>query len=340
MKKIAFFELEPWEERYVEEKLKGYKLKFIDHRLNIRNVSKAKDCDAIGIFIYSEVDEDILDKLPKLKLVATMSTGFDHVDVEECKNRKIIVSNVPFYGENTVAEHTFALILNISRKIFESVEQTRKGNFSLDHLRGFDLKGKTLGIIGGGHIGMHVARMAQGFEMKVLVHDLHHDKKLAKKLSFRYAKDLDEVLSRADILSLHVPYNKHTHHMINMDNIKKIKKGAILINTARGGIIETKALLKAIDKKIISYAGLDVLEGECDIKEEKQLLSKHFKLSCEPETLLQDHVLLFQDNVFITPHNAFNSEEALKRILDTTIRNIKSYFSKSPHNVVRRWGVR
>ncbi len=332
MAKIAFFELEKWEEAIARKQLTGHKLSFFEKPLKGADVAKIRDADAIAVFIYSAITESVLSKLPKLKFIATMSTGFDHIDLAACKKRGITVSNVPFYGENTVAEHTFALILALSRRLMASVERTRRGNFSLEGLRGFDLKGKTIGVVGTGHIGMHVLRMAKGFEMKLLAYDLRKDSKAAKALGFRYV-NLDTLLKDSDIVTLHCPYNQHTHHMINGSNICKMKKGSCLINTARGGLVETEALLNAITTGRLAGAGIDVLEEEAAIKEEKQLLSHRF--SANLKTALENHILLDQENVIITPHNAFNSEEALSRILETTMENLNSYFRKKPVNVVK-----
>ena len=288
----------------------------------------------ISPFIYSHVNNDILQKLLDLKMIATRSTGFDHIDVQSAKDKKITVCYVPFYGENTVAEHTFALILALSRRLIDSVERARKGDFTLDGLRGFDLKDKLLGIIGMGHIGIHVARIAKGFEMKVLAFDPKEDKKIAKKIGFEYT-DLKDLLSKSDIITLHTPDNKETHHLINLENISSIKKGAYLINTARGGLIETQALLEALSNETLAGAGLDVLEEECFVKEEAQLLSKEFPKTCDLKTVLQNHILLQQKNVIITPHNAFNSQEALMRILDTTAENITGFMAGKLKNVVK-----
>ncbi len=331
--KIAFFELEKWEEDYIKANLKNVQLKFFKNDLNERNVKKIKNFDAIAIFIYSQITKRILDQLPNLKLITTMSTGYDHIDLEECKKRGITVCNVPTYGENTVAEHTFALILTLSRKIIESVNRTRRGDFSLKGLRGFDLKGKTIGIVGCGNIGRHVARIAKGFKMKILVYDVCKDMKFAKQIGFKYV-DLNILLKKSDIITLHVPLLPATKHMINKDNIKLIKKGAILINTARGGVVDTTALIKALDKGILSAAALDVLEEEELIKEEKQLLSKKFPMERQRK-VIEEHILIAKDNVIITPHNAFNSKEALLRILDTTIANIKGFLKNRKVNVVK-----
>lgn len=332
--RAIFFETEKHEQDYLSKKLNDIELCFSKEPLNKGNVGLAKDCQIVSPFIYSKLDKEVLNKLPDLKMIATRSTGFDHIDIELAKTKNIAVCNVPFYGENTVAEHTFALILALSRKIQESAVRAKTGDFSLDGLKGFDLKGKTLGIIGLGHIGEHVARIAKGFEMKVLAYDVKHDKKLAKKLGFEYS-DLDSLLLNADIISLHAPLNDATKHIINSENINKIKKGAYLINTSRGGLVETQALLKALTEGILAGAGLDVFEEECFIKEEAQLLSKEFPKTCDLKTILQNHILLQQKNVIATPHNAFNSKEALERILDTTIENIKAFIKSKAINIIK-----
>jgi len=334
MAKIAFFEVENWERDYIKKVLGKHNLIFFRDKLKEKNLAKVKNIDVLAVFIYSNVDKNIINKLPKLKLITTMSTGFDHIDLDECRKRKITVCNVPTYGENTVAEHTFALILSISRKIPESIDKTRAGDFRLAGLRGFDLKGRTIGIIGCGNIGKHVARIAKGFEMNVLIYDIKKDTKLAKKIGFKYVS-LPDLLKKSDIISLHAPENKYTHHMINAKTLKLFKKGAVLINTARGGLIDNSALIKALNNKTISYAGLDVLEGECLIKEEKALLHPEFMKGCDLKIVLEDHLLLKKPNVYITPHNAFNSKEALLRIVDTTIENIQGFLKKKQLNVVK-----
>lgn len=324
---ISFFELEKWEEKYFQDKLgktKSLSLNFLAKPLSVAVLKKIKDVNILAVFIYSKIDKKILDQLPSLKFITTMSTGFDHIDLATCRAKGIKVSNVPYYGENTVAEHTLALILALARRLPESIERIKTGDFSLKGLRGFDLKGKTIGIIGLGHIGEHVARMAKGFEMRILAYDPKKNIALAKKLKIKYVA-LNYLLKNSDIISLHTPYNKKTHHLINKGNIKIIKPGAYLINTARGGLVETEAIIIALKKNILAGAGLDVLEEECFIKEEKELLSKPFQEKCNLKTVLQNHFLIQDPRVLVTPHNAFNSEEALIRILDTTIDNIKSY---------------
>ena len=328
--KLAFFELETWEKEFFQKKFKQHKLLFFSHALSQRDISQIKECNGLIIFIYSKITAQIIQKLPKLQFIATMSTGYDHIAVDACKRRNIIVTNVPFYGENTVAEHTFGLILSLSRKIPQSNDRTKLNNFSLDGLRGFDLQGKTLGIIGCGHIGQHVARIAKGFGMQLLVYDSFQDKKFAKKIGFHYVP-LNKLLSNSEIITLHAPYNKQTHHLLNKNNFKYIKKGSYLINTARGALLETAALVKALESKQIAGAALDVLEGECYIKEEKELLRAEFSKKCNVEDLkiiIEDQLLLRMNNVIITPHNAFNSKEALQRIVETTAENITCFAQK------------
>ncbi len=332
--KIAFFEVESWEESYLQKRLKRHTLKFFNCPLQDSDLTKLIDYDLITSFIYSEFTETRLKRLPKLKGIVTMSTGYDHINLRVCQNLGIKVCNVPYYGENTVAEHTFALILALSRKIIDTVQRARQNDFSLKGLRGFDLKGKTIGVIGPGHIGQHVIRMAKGFEMNVLAYAKHPDLKLARILRFKYT-DLNTLLASSDIITIHCPSTSETKHLINKKNIKLIKKGAYLINTARGDIVDTKALLYGLQKKILAGAGLDVIEGEADIREEKQLLHKQFVENAEIQLLIENHVLLQKHNVIYTSHNAFNSKEALQRILDTTIENIQGISKGKPRNQVQ-----
>lgn len=332
--KIAFFETESWEKDYLKSRLKDFDLIFFEDKLNLQNLKKIPQINILSPFIYSEIDKKSISVLKSLRYIATRSTGFDHIDLKACRQKNILVSNVPTYGENTVAEHTFALILDLSRKIHLSLEKTQRGDFSLDNLRGFDLKGKTLGVVGLGNIGRHVARMAKGFEMDILVFDIKKDQPFAKKIGFRYVP-LDYLFKNSDIITFHVPYNKNTHHLVNLKNLKLFKKSCYLINTARGGLCDTTALLKGLKQGIFAGIGLDVLEEECFIREERELLSTAFGKKCDLKTTLENHILINQPNVILTPHNAFNSKEALTRILDTTIENIQAFAKNKPINLVK-----
>jgi D-lactate dehydrogenase len=290
----------------------------------------------LSVFIYSQLSRSLIRRLRGAKLIATRSTGFDHIDLAVCKTRKMMVSNVPAYGENTVAEHTFALILALSRNVHKAYVRTVKGDFSLEGLQGFDLKGKTLGVVGAGRIGLHVIKMAKGFGMEVLAYDIQQNPFLSEVLGFRYVP-LPELLRRADIVTLHLPYRPATHHLMNQDTFRLMKRGALLINTARGGLIETHALVEALDAGIVGGAGLDVLEGEEFVKEERQVLEQDFPKE-RLITALKNHILLHRENVVITPHIAFDSREALQRILDTTVANIVGFLNGAPLNLVTTTG--
>jgi D-lactate dehydrogenase len=286
-------------------------------------------------FIESPIGSAEMSRFPALKLIATRSTGFDHIDLAAAQARGIVVANVPFYGENTVAEFAFALLLALSRRIIDADERVRAGAFSPSGLRGFDLAGKTIGVVGTGHIGAHMIRMAQGFGMTVIGFDAFPNAELSHVLNFSYAP-LAELLATADIITLHVPYNEHTHHLINKENIAGIKKGAYLINTARGAVVETDALVEALKSGILAGAGLDVLEEEGDIADETKLLSAPHPRAEELKTALENHYLINHPRVIVTPHLAFNTTEAVERILDTTIENIRHFAEGAPANVVTK----
>lgn len=332
---IAFYEVEDWEIPVIKQKLEGHPVEFHNSYIDEKDAAKQTDLDILSVFIYSRLTKEVLEKMPKLKLIVTRSMGFDHIDLSYCKRKGITVCNVPNYGANTVAEHTFALILALSRNLIPSIERTRRGNFEVKGLRGFDLHDKTIGIIGIGHIGKEVIRIAKGFGMHVIAYTRHPDEDLAKKLKITF-HSLPELLGLSDVVTLHVPLSKETRHMINKRNIGKFKKGSILINTARGGLIQTESILFGIKKGIFHAVGLDVLEEECGVKEEMELLSGKFKEVCDLKTQLHNHVLLHQENVLITPHNAFNSDEALNTILSVTTDNILSFIHRAPINVVEQ----
>lgn len=333
-KKIAFFEITTKEKNYIKKKFgKDFEIHYTTEALTENSTpSFINDVEVISPFIYSVISAKVISKTKKLKLVSTRSTGFNHIDLTSAKKRKISVANVPYYGENTVAEHTFALILALSRNLHKAYVRTTNNDFSLGGLQGFDLRGKTLGVIGAGSIGVHVIKIAKGFGMKIITTDARPNHMLTELLDFNYVS-LDELLGKSDIITLHCPYNQYTHHLINMSNIKKVKKGALFINTARSGIIEPQALYYAIEKGIFGGAGLDVFEGEELIKEENQMLTKNVSVE-HLEALLKRNILLKRENVIITPHMAFDSIEAVERILDTTVENIKSFFTGKNYNKV------
>ncbi len=333
--KICIFEAEPWERRAFDRLSGEHHIVCSDRPLTHDNVDAYADADIVSVFIYSELDAEVLAKLERLELVATRSTGFDHIDVACCRERGITVCNVPTYGTNTVAEHVFALLLTISHHIVEAVDRTRRGDFSQQGLRGFDLLGKTLGVVGTGDIGRHVIEIARGFRMEVVAFDVHPDAALAERLGFRYV-DFDELLRRSDVVTLHVPLNEHTRGMIGEAEFATMKDGVVLINTARGPIVDVESMLFALSNGKLAAAGLDVLPEEPAIREEAQLLHRIFRETHDLQMLLADHVLLRMRNVILTPHSAFNTREAIERILDTTVDNIEAFLAGTPQNVVDR----
>ena len=338
--RAVFFEAAPWERRHLTRALAPLRVsaRFVAEPLTEETRRLAAPAQILSVFIYSALTASLLRRLPRLRFIATRSTGFDHIDLAACRRHRLAVSNVPSYGENTVAEHTFALILALSRNIHKAYVKTIKGDFSLEGLQGFDLKGKTLGVVGAGHIGLHVIKMAKGFGMEVLVHDVRRNVFLSEVLDFRYVP-LEALLRRSDIVSLHLPYLPATHHLMNRTAFRFMKRGALLINTARGGLVDTDALVWALDEGIVGGAGLDVLEGEELVKQERQLLSKDFPKE-KLATALRNHILLHRENVVITPHIAFDSREALQRILETTVQNITGFLSGAPTNLVAGAGRR
>ena len=326
--KIAFFGIEDWEINYLKNQLPSADLFFYKEKLTKDNLPPERDFDIISIFVGSCVDKEIINAFPNLKLITTRSTGFDHIDLTTAKEKNISVAYVPGYGDNTVAEFAFGLLLTLSRRIYESYDRLREtGSFSSEGLKGFDLAGKTIGIIGTGRIGYHMIKIAKGFDMDIIAYDAFPKEELCRQLDFKYVS-LDELLANSDIISLHVPYLPSTHHLINANNILKIKPGAIIINTARGAILETDALIKGLNNGIIAGAGLDVLEEEGFLGDEKSFVLNDKEEGHNLKTIIQDHVLIDMPNVIITPHNAFNTKEALQRILNTDIENIKSFIEK------------
>jgi D-lactate dehydrogenase len=269
-----------------------------------------------------------------LRLITTRSAGYDHIDLEYCQKHGITVCNVPDYGDATVAEHAFALLLAVSRHLIEAVERTKRGDFSQSGLRGFELRGKTLGVIGTGRIGSRAIEIGKGFGMTVLAFDVHQDTEAARDLGFEYGELLD-VLRRSDVVTLHVPANPHTRHLISDAEFGAMKASTILVNTARGSIVDTEALVRALSAKRIRGAGLDVLPSEPLIRDESQVFrSDRTEFGPDERALLADHALLRFPNVVVTPHIAFNTGEALRRIVDTTLANIRAFVRDTPQNVV------
>ncbi|MGM0629455.1 MAG: NAD(P)-dependent oxidoreductase [Patescibacteria group bacterium] len=296
---------------------------------------EAEETEILSLFFKQKLDAEEISKFPSLKMIAVRSTGFDNIDTEACKEKGVIVTNVPTYGEHTVAEYTFGLILTLSRKIYSSCKKTKEtGIFSREGLRGTDLHGKRLGIIGTGKIGTNVARIAKGFGMEVLATDPFPKEELAEDIGFEY-KEFNSLIQESDIITLHAPLNEHTRHLINNENIKTFKGGSMLINTSRGGLIQTEAIIKGLEEDILKGVALDVMEKERLLKKGETCLSDNVELDVELlKAQLCNQFLIKHPKVLVTPHNAFNTKEAFRRIQETTVENIINFIKGTPTNTV------
>lgn len=318
--KIACFQIEPWQELILKEKLKNNILITFPEPLSQESIQEAKEAGILMIRARGQdlsLNGDIISQFPHLRFIATMSTGFDHIDLEACRKGKILISNVPSYGEDTVAEYTFALLLAVSRKILYAYKEQ---NLLESDIEGVDLKGRIFGIIGSGRIGLKVIALAKAFGMEVLAYDIIENQEASRRLGFKYVQ-LEDLLKKSDIISLHAPLTQQTKHIINKNNIIFIKKGAVLINAARGGLVDTKALLKGLDEGIIESAGLDVIDKEKESASFDEQLPEVQKLIKHPK-------------VIVTPHNAWNTREAKHRMMQTTVENILAFIKGSPQNLI------
>ncbi len=316
--------------------IKGANFVFFDTGLNavsLKALEPYRDTRIISGFIHSEtLSTEKLDFFPNLQLIATRSTGFNHIDLDYCRQRGIAVENVPAYGAATVAEFAFGLLLALARKIIRAKNDMAHNRIENSNYMGFDLMGKTIGIIGTGSIGRHMIQIAQGFGMKVLAYDPFRNPVL-KDL---YVDDLDTIYRESDIISLHVPSTPENYHMINEAAFDKMKKGVIIINTARGDLIDTQALYFALRKGIVAGAGVDVLENEDFLLHDEVAMSPRMS---DNDFLLDSAMnlkLLQFRNVIATPHIAFNSIDAINRINATTIDNIQNFMAgKITNNVIK-----
>lgn len=333
--KIAVFETEDWEHRACLALQPEHEVTCTPEALNAATAEAYAEADILSPFVNSKLDAETLKLLPKVKFIATRSTGYDHIDLATCAARGIVVSNVPNYGDATVAEHTFALLLGVARHLVEAVDRTRHGHFSQSGLRGFELRGKTLGVIGTGRIGRRVIEIANGFGMKVVAFDTRPNPDHARRLGFLY-RELDEVLAQADVITLHVPLTPGTIGMLSDRQFAIMKPGVILINTARGNIIDIPALVRALSDGQVQAVGLDVLPQEPLIREEAMIFRSRAPAEYDLKALVANHVLLRFPNVVVTPHIAYNTENAVRRIIDITLDNIRAFSKGQPQNVVSR----
>ena len=335
MIRLAFLGLDEHEQDVIRRAFAGeggYDIDLHAEPLTIENVSLAHGAEGIGVFVMSRVTREVLDRLPNLKMIAAMSTGFDHIDFVACRERNIAVCNVPHYGETTVAEFAFGLILARARRFRATVARTDRGDFSRVGLAGMDLAGKTRGLIGTGRIGSHLARIAHAAEMEVIAYDLRPNPALTKDYGVRYMA-LDELLREADVISLHVPYTKATHHLIDVERLRLVKSSALLVNTARGGVVDIRAVAEALREDRLGGVALDTFEGE-EVWIEEEFAGADEASAEELRDALESFGLLHSDRVILTPHNAFNTREAVERILATSVENIRAFFVGNPQNVV------
>ena len=294
MSKFIFLDKEE-ESEFLDNIARENNIEFYSEGVN-EIIDNIKDSEVLTCRSKSKFTKDVFDQLPNLKFLITRTVGMDHIDLEEAKKRDIIVKNILDYGCSYIAEHAFALLLSGIRKIRDADKKVKEGDFSFTNLKGLGLNGKTLGVVGTGRIGEAVINIAKGFGMNIIAYDV------IKKEGITYV-ELDELLEKSDIITLHVPLLKQTEHIINEESIKKMKENVVLINIARGELIDTEALIKNVGK--FKFIGLDVLEDE-----------KNFT---------KDHPLSKFDNVLITPHIGFYTEETLKNIYDITLQYIKEF---------------
>lgn len=313
--KIAFFDTKPYDKPGFETYGKKNKIefKFFDSMLNEDTVSLAQGMDGVCVFVNDTVNAAVIDRLHEMgvKIIALRCAGYNNVDLQHAFG-KVHVVHVPVYSAYAVAEHAIALLLTSIRRIHKAYNRTKDFNFSLNGLTGFDLHGKTIGIVGAGKIGRVMIDICRGFGMRVIVYDKYPS---GSDIEF---VTLDELFEKSDIISLHCPLTQESHHMINAETIEKMKKGVIILNTSRGALIDAEALLDGIKARKIGAACLDVYEEESDVFFND--FSGHI---LDDDTLAR---LISMPNVIVTSHQAFLTNEALENIAEITVENIKSFF--------------
>jgi D-lactate dehydrogenase len=323
--KIAFFDTKGYDKKYFEKFNKdfNFEITFFETKLDLNSVPLTHGFDAVCIFVNDQANMEVIEQLYQngVKIIALRCAGYNNVDLDTAEKYSIPVVRVPAYSPYAVAEHTISLILTLNRKIHKSYSRTREGNFSLNGLMGFDMNGKTAGIIGTGKIAQIVINILKGFGMRVLAYDPYPNKVAADKLGFEYV-ELDQLYSESDIISLHCPLNEDTKYIINEESIEKMKDGVMLINTGRGLLIDSIALINGLKTSKIGYAGLDVYE------EEAEYFFEDFS-----DRLIGDDTLarlLSFNNVLVTSHQAFFTQEAIEAIAKTTLYNIEKYVNGKP----------
>ncbi len=321
--KTAVFSFHKFEKPFLEQANHAkHELLFFDTRLTINTAPFAEGCTAVSLFVSDDASAQVLNTLNAsgIQFIALRSAGFNNVDLKKVKELGMRVARVPAYSPYAVAEHTVALMLGLNRKLVRAHNRIIEGNFSLDGLTGFDMNGKAAGIIGTGKIGSLVAKILNGFGCKLLGYDLYPNEDLVNKYGMQYT-DYETVCKNADIISLHTPLNEETRYIINRNCIELMKPGVMLINTSRGGLVNTKGVIVALKTGRIGYFGMDVYE-----EEEGLFFEDHSE-----DILLDDVItrLMTFKNVLITSHQAFLTQTALQNIADTTIYNLDCFEKKS-----------
>lgn len=317
--KITFFSTKPYDKEVFDRINKNFhfKLEYYETHLGPHIVNVIEDSEAVCAFVNDKLREDVLEILAKkgVKYIAMRCAGFNNVDLEAAKKFGLRVCRVPAYSPEAVAEHALALILTLNRKTNKAYNRVREQNFSLNGLTGFNLHGKTVGIIGTGNIGRAFAKVMSGFGCRLLAYDVFENEEL-KKSGVEYLP-LDEVFAQSDIISLHCPLMESTHHIINKESIKHMKKGVMIINTSRGGLIDSKAVIHGLKSKHIGYLGIDVYE------QEEKLFFRDLSHSIIEDDTFQ--LLMSYPNVVVTAHQAFLTNEALEQIALTTLTSLKHF---------------
>lgn len=319
--KAIFFDVQPYEEEFLKENIpEGIEPILIKDSLNpsYEPADEIKDAEIISVFVSSTLNDKVLEKFPKLKYILARSVGHSHINLKYCKEHGIKVFNTPHYGDYTVAEYVFGILLDTIRNIGQGARGVKNDKIKMDKYTGVELFNKTLGVIGAGSIGKNVLDIAKGFKMKTLAYDPYPDNK------YNYV-DLDTLFKESDIISINSPLNEKTRHLINKETIDKMKDGVIIVNAARGEIIDTKALYEALLSGKIAYAALDVIECEEILcTEDKKCTGlDNIKEICLEKFYLNQKLMQLP-NVIITPHMAYNTKEAINRILEMTKENLDS----------------
>lgn len=324
--KMVFFEVDDYAQKLLLEAFPNDNIICSSNQLTDQSdVRQCSQAQVLSVAFYSHITKQVLDQFPNLQLLITRSTGYEHIDLNAAHERKIVVCYAPIYASESVAEHTFALMLMLAKKMKKACCSAHMFKESAQELQGFNLMHKTLGIIGFGNIGKIVAKIAQGFGMNCIINDDVQKQVLEKNSNFLFV-DLKTLWASSDIITFHVPLTKQTHHLLNKKSLKDLKKGVYIINTARGQIVDTEALFEGLENTTIAGAGLDVLEYEVFTKD-PLLYQKTLKPTLlEYKIILENYYALIDNpNVVVTCHNAYNTQESLEKLMNHTITLINDF---------------